>query len=116
MKRVIVYLLFFFVFPVLGNDSIPGKYPQKFNRLHQLVRKSYSKAELQKLFEQDRIVKMENQTEKNLRFILTPLSLKKQKAKHEDFISKLANKDTVAKGVKFFEKYKKTFEAVDKKS
>ena len=115
MKRIIVYLLFFFVFPVLGNDSIPRKYPEKFNRLHQLVKNNYSEKELTALFETEKVTKMEDQTEKNLRFILTPLSLKKQKAKHEDFIAKLANKDTVAKGKKFFEKYKKTFEAVDKK-
>ncbi len=115
MRIITVFLLLFLVFPVLGNDSIPKKYPQKFNKLHQLVRKNYSKAELQKLFEKDSVVKIEDQTEKNLRFILTPLSLKKQKAKHEDFIAKLANKDTVSKGKKFFEKYKKTFEAVDKK-
>jgi len=101
--------------PIFGQKGIPEKYPQKFNRLYKLVKKSYGKAELKKLFSSSKVAVMDKQTENNLRFILTPLSHKKQKAQHEDFVPKLVNEKTVAKGVEFFRKYEKTFEAVDKK-
>jgi membrane-bound lytic murein transglycosylase B len=115
MKKLIFLLILLSAIPTFATQSIPQKYPAKFNKLHSLVKRNYSKKELIELFKKENVVKMDKQTERNLRFILTPLSLKKQKAQHEDFVPKLVNDKTVAKGVKFFNKYKKTFEAVDKK-
>lgn len=115
MKKLIFFMLLLIVLPVFAGESIPQKYPKKFNKLYRLVKRNYSKKELKELFKNENVSKMDKQTEKNLRFILTPLSLKKQKAQHEDFVPKLVNEETVAKGLQFFEKYKKTFVAVNKK-
>lgn len=115
MRKILILPVLFFMLPVFGQKGLADKYPEKFNRLSKLVKKSYNKAELKTLLNSSQVAVMEKETENNLRFILTPLSLKKQKAQHEDFIPKLVNEKTVAKGVEFFKKYEKTFEAVDKK-
>jgi len=115
MKKFLVLFILLFMLPILGEKTVSQKFPHRFNKLYKKVRRNYSKEELKTLLDTEKVSKMEEQTKKNLKFILNPSSIRKQNAKHEDFISKLVNEKTAAEGVEFFKQYKKTFEAVDKK-
>jgi membrane-bound lytic murein transglycosylase B len=83
-------------------------YPKRFETLYGRVSKKWSKEQLRQILSLKKVSDMEKQTERNLKFILTPVSIKKQREQHQDFIPKLVNEKTIAQGVEFFEKYKNT--------
>jgi len=86
----------------------------RFEALYKNVSNYYSKDELKALLESRAVVESDPDTEKNLKFIFSPLSVKKQALQHEEFIAKLVNDKTVREGVEFYAKYKdvldKTYE------
>ena len=84
------------------------KYDEKsFEALFKAVSKHYSKDELRKIVEESLVA--DEITEKNLAFIYSPLSIKKQAEDHTSYIEKLVNDETVKNGVDFFNKYKDLF-------
>jgi membrane-bound lytic murein transglycosylase B len=89
-------------------DDLAALYPQRFEALYKNVSKNWSKDELKQLLSLKKVSEIDDQTERNLRFILSPVSVKKQREQHQDFIPKLVNEKTIAQGVEFFEKYKLT--------
>ena len=107
MKRSLFFLLFFLIFTFLFAENTQ-KYDEKsFDALFKAVSKHYSKEELRKIVEKS--LQPDELTEKNLAFIYSPLSIKKQAADHTSYIDKLINDETVKNGVAFFEKYKALF-------
>ena len=107
MKRSLFFLLFFLIFTSLSAENTQ-KYDEKsFDELFKAVSKYYSKEELRKIVEGSLVT--DELTEKNLAFIYSPLSIKKQAADHTSYIDKLVNDETVKNGVAFFEKYKALF-------
>lgn len=117
MKKIIllVILSVFLIYPVFSEEKNP--YPQKeFNELYRSVAKHYKKEELLSILMNSEVITPDDQTEKNLKFIFDPASVRKQAQRHGDYISKLVNDDTVKKGVEFFGKYYDTLEAVYKKT
>jgi len=107
LKKISFFLLFFFIFSFVSADEVQ-KYDEKsFDALFNAVSKHYSKDELRKIVEKS--LESDEITEKNLAFIYSPLSLKKQAENHETYFAKLINDETVKAGVDFFEKYKALF-------
>ena len=107
MKRSLFFLIFFLIFTSLFAENTQ-KYDEKsFDELFKAVSKYYSKEELRKIVEGSLVT--DELTEKNLAFIYSPLSIKKQAADHTSYIDKLVNDETVKNGVAFFEKYKALF-------
>lgn len=84
------------------------KYDEKsFDALFKAVSKHYSKEELRKIVEES--LQPDELTEKNLAFIYSPLSIKKQAEDHTGYLDKLINDETVKNGIDFFNKYKDLF-------
>ena len=107
MKNLSLFLLFFIIFSSVFADEAQ-KYDEKsFDALFKAVSKHYSKDELRKIV--GKSLESDEITEKNLAFIYSPLSLKKQAESHETYFAKLINDETVKAGVDFFEKYKSLF-------
>ena len=107
MKRSLFFLIFFLIPTFLFAEN-SQKYDEKsFEALFNAVSKYYSKDELRKIVEGSLVT--DELTEKNLAFIYSPLSIKKQAADHTSYIDKLVNDETVKNGVAFFEKYKALF-------
>lgn len=108
MKNISLFLLFFIIFSSVFADDTAQKYDEKsFDALFKAVSKHYSKDELRKIV--GKSLESDEITEKNLAFIYSPLSLKKQAESHETYFDKLINDETVKAGVDFFEKYKPLF-------
>ena len=108
MKKSIFFLLFFLIFSSVFADEAVQKYDEKnFDALFKAVSKHYTKDELRKIVEKS--LESDEITEKNLAFIYSPLSLKKQAENHETYFAKLINDETVKAGIDFFEKYKALF-------
>lgn len=108
MKKSIFFLLFFLIFSSVFADEAVQKYDEKnFDALFKAVSKHYTKDELRKIIEKS--LESDEITEKNLAFIYSPLSLKKQAENHETYFAKLINDETVKAGIDFFEKYKALF-------
>ena len=104
MKKSLFFLLFFLIFSSLSAENTQ-KYDEKsFDELFKAVSKHYSKEELRKIVEES--LQPDELTEKNLAFIYSPLSIKKQAEDHTNYIDKLINDETVKNGVDFFNKYK----------
>lgn len=113
MKKFLApVIIFMLTSPVHGMGNIPSIQPDKFNRLYKLVKKNYSEDELRKLCSSQIGVQMDEETEKNLRFILDPLSLKKQKAKLENAFMKDINDETINRGINFFGEHREIFKEV----
>ena len=107
MKRFLIFLLFFLIFTSLSAENTQ-KYDEKsFDALFKAVSKHYSKEELRKIVEES--LQPDELTEKNLAFIYSPLSIRKQAEDHTNYIDKLINDETVKNGVDFFNKYKELF-------
>lgn len=107
MKRFLIFLIFFLIFTSLSAENTQ-KYDEKsFDALFKAVSKHYSKEELRKIVEES--LQPDELTEKNLAFIYSPLSIKKQAEDHTNYIDKLINDETVKNGVDFFNKYKELF-------
>ena len=107
MKKFLFFLLFFLIFTTLFAENTQ-KYDEKsFDALFKAVSKHYSKDELRKIVEESLVA--DEITEKNLAFIYSPLSIKKQAEDHTSYIEKLVNDETVKSGVDFFNKYKDLF-------
>ncbi len=107
MKRFLIFLIFFLIFTSLSAENTQ-KYDEKsFDALFKAVSKHYSKEELRKIVEES--LQPDELTEKNLAFIYSPLSIKKQAEEHTNYIDKLINDETVKNGVDFFNKYKELF-------
>ena len=107
MKRSLFFLIFFLIFQFVSAENTQ-KYDEKsFEALFNAVSKHYSKEELRKIVEGSLVT--DELTEKNLAFIYSPLSIKKQAEDHTSYIDKLVNDETVKNGVAFFEKYKALF-------
>lgn len=107
MKKSFFFLLFFLIFSSLSAENTQ-KYDEKsFDELFKAVSKHYSKEELRKIVEES--LQPDELTEKNLAFIYSPLSIKKQAEDHTNYIDKLINDETVKNGVDFFNKYKELF-------
>lgn len=107
MKKIIkTVLTIFLIFPVFAQESAAQYDSARFDELYNKVSKHYSKEELKALLESAVVTEVDADTEKNLKFILSPLSVKKQSLQHEDFIAKLVNDKTVQEGVVFYAKYK----------
>ena len=108
MKRSLVFIIVFLIFNSLFADEAVQKYDEKsFDTLFKAVSKHYSKDELRKIVEGSLVA--DEITEKNLAFIYSPLSIKKQAEDHTSYIDKLINDETVKSGVDFFNKYKDLF-------
>ncbi|HPG36629.1 MAG TPA: lytic murein transglycosylase, partial [bacterium] len=117
MKKLLMFSLFFFVNTFLFSQTVTFKYSEdRFEALYKTVSKHYKKDELKQLLEKSEVKEIDPATEKNLKFILNPRSVKQQASKHEDYISKLVNDETVKKGVDFFGKYNAVLEEVYKKT
>ncbi|HQO92671.1 MAG TPA: hypothetical protein PLX56_10115, partial [bacterium] len=115
MKKLLMFSLFFFVNTVLFSQTVTFKYSEdRFEALYKTVSKHYKKDELKQLLEKSEVKEIDPATDKNLRFILNPRSVKQQASKHEDYIAKLVNDETIRKGVGFFAKYYAAFEQVYK--
>ena len=107
MKRFLIFLIFFLIFSSLSAENTQ-KYDEKsFDALFKAVSKHYSKEELRKIVEES--LQPDELTEKNLAFIYSPLSIRKQAEDHTNYIDKLINDETVKNGVDFFNKYKELF-------
>lgn len=107
MKKSLFFLLFFLIFSSLSAENTQ-KYDEKsFDELFKAVSKHYFKEELRKIVEES--LQPDELTEKNLAFIYSPLSIKKQAEDHTSYIDKLINDETVKNGVDFFNKYKELF-------
>ncbi|MDZ7860923.1 MAG: lytic murein transglycosylase [Candidatus Krumholzibacteriota bacterium] len=113
MKRfLILTLLFMLPRGVSGMANVASEQPEKFNRLYRLVRKNYSGAELRKLFSSPDVARMEEKTDRNLRFLLNPLSIRKQKTQHENAFLKDIDREFIDKGARFFEEHRGIFKEV----
>lgn len=107
MKKSLFFLLFFLIFSFVSADELQ-KYDEKsFDALFKAVSKHYSKDELRKIVEKS--LESDEITEKNLAFIYSPLSIKKQAEDHTSYFDKLINDETVKNGADFFNKYKELF-------
>lgn len=107
MKKSLFFLLFFLFFQFVSAENAQ-KYDEKsFEVLFKAVSKYYSKEELRKIVEES--LQPDELTEKNLAFIYSPLSIKKQAEDHTGYLDKLINGETVKNGVDFFNKYKELF-------
>ena len=107
MKNLSLFLLFFLILSSLFADE-SQKYDEKsFDALFKAVSKHYSKDELRKIVEESLV--SDELTEKNLAFIYSPLSIKKQVEDHTSYFDKLINEETVKNGADFFNKYKDLF-------
>ena len=108
MKNFSLFFLFFFIFSFVSADEAVRKYDEKsFDALFKAVSKHYSKDELRKIVEKS--LESDEITEKNLAFIYSPLSIKKQAEDHTGYLDKLINDETVKNGADFFNKYKELF-------
>ena len=104
MKQISFFILIFSLFSGLFAGEAAQKYDEKsFAALFKAVSKHYSKEELRKIVEKS-IIPDEN-TEKRLDFIYSPVSIKKQEEAHADLTDKMVNDETVRNGVDFFNKY-----------
>jgi len=107
LKKISFFLLFFLIFSSVSADEVQ-KYDEKsFDALFNAVSKHYTKEELRKIVEKSLV--SDELTEKNLAFIYSPLSLKKQAEDHTGYLDKLINDETVKNGIDFFNKYKDLF-------
>ena len=107
MKNSLIFIIFFLIVSSLFAEN-SQKYDEKsFDALFKAVSKYYSKDELRKIVEESLVA--DEITEKNLAFIYSPLSIKKQAEDHTSYIDKLINDETVKSGVDFFNKYKDLF-------
>ena len=107
MKKSLFFLLFFLIFSSLFAENTQ-KYDEKsFNALFKAVSKHYSKEELRKIVDESLVT--DEITEKNLAFIYSPVSIKKQEEAHASLTDRMVNDETVKKGVDFFHKYKDLF-------
>ena len=107
MKKSLVFIIFFLIFQFVSAETAQKYDKKSFDALFKAVSKHYSKDELRKIVEKS--LESDEITEKNLAFIYSPLSLKKQAESHETYFAKLINDETVKAGVDFFEKYKSLF-------
>ena len=99
--------MFFLLFSPLFAETVQ-KYDEKsFDALFKAVSKHYSREELRKIVE--RSLESDELTEKNLAFIYSPVSIKKQEEAHASLTDRMVNDETVKKGVDFFHKYKDLF-------
>ena len=105
-KTLITLLLALMLFPIFAQKTKVQYDAARFDALYNAVAKHYTKDELKALLESDAVTETDDVTEKNLKFILSPLSVKKQALQHEEFIAKLVNDKTVQEGVAFYAKYK----------
>ncbi|MFO7915159.1 MAG: lytic murein transglycosylase [Candidatus Krumholzibacteriales bacterium] len=113
MKRFLVMVILFLLpRAVSGMADVASDQPEKFNRLYSLVRKNYSETELRKLFSSPDVAKMEENTDRNLRFLLNPLSIRKQKIQHEKAFLKDIDRESIDKGIRFFEEHREIFREV----
>jgi membrane-bound lytic murein transglycosylase B len=116
MKHLLALVLIFLLTPPrFGRGNIPSitaRQPEKFKRLHQMVRKNYSEAELRELLRSEDVSRMEEETDRALRFLMDPLTLKKQKARHDDAFDRRIRKVEIDKGIRFFEKHRGLFKEV----
>ncbi|MGI6395240.1 MAG: lytic murein transglycosylase [bacterium] len=116
-KSLSLFLFLTILLPLSGEENFFGKYGEKeLDLLYKQVAKHYKKEELIELLEKKEVKEIDVATDKNLRFILSPKSVKRQAQKHTDYTSKLVNDETVKKGVDFFAKYNKVLEEVYKKT
>lgn len=110
MKRhLILVIILLLPMPASGMTNIAVDQPEKFNRLYRLVRKNYSKDQLRELFSSPDVAEMEKKTDRNLKFLLNPLSIRKQKEQHEKAFEKEIDEKFIGKGVRFFEEYRGVF-------
>ena len=107
MKKSLFFLLFFLIFTSLSAENTQRYDEKSFDALFKAVSKHYSKDELRKIVEESLVA--DELTEKNLAFIYSPLSIKKQAEDHTSYIDKLINDETVKNGVDFFNKYNDLF-------
>ena len=107
MKKSLVFIIFSMIFQFVSAETAQ-KYDEKsFDALFKAVSKHYSKDELRKIVEESLVY--DELTEKNLVFIYSPLSIKKQAEDHINYFDKLINDETVKNGVDFFNKYRELF-------
>lgn len=113
MTKVCIFVFFVVVCTFLSAQEKFAKYDDsRFDELFKGVSKYYTKEQLKQLLSRKEVAGEDIETEKNLKYIFDPVSVKKQVQAHEDFIEKLVNETTVRKGFEFFSKYYSVFEAV----
>lgn len=111
MKRyLILAMILMLPLPVSGMTNVAVEQPEKFNRLYRLVRKHYSEAELRELFSSPDVAEMEEKTDRNLKFLLNPLSIKRQKDQHQKAFDRDIDRKFIDKGLRFFEEHREVFE------
>lgn len=81
---------------------LKNRYPEEYNALHQKLKHCYSNEELDRLFSSREVTVIDDAYWKKLRFLASPLSIKKQKAKHKNWLPILVNDKTVNKGFSFY--------------
>lgn len=117
MRRMIAGILTVMLFYSVAAQEGSVKYDaSRFETLYKAVSKHYKKEDLKALLESDAVALTDPETEKNLLFILSPRSVKNQNQKHEEFIDRLVNDETIKQGVEFFAKYQVTLDDVYKKT
>ncbi|MCK5808989.1 lytic murein transglycosylase [bacterium] len=111
MKHFI--FLTFILTSLLSAGDLPfaERHEDKIDALAKSLKCCWTKKELMTLFANPEAHTMDKATMYNLRFILTPRSIHKQKKQHSDFIPKLVNEKTVLEGKEFFKKYEKTLKS-----
>ena len=104
MKKIIFFLLIFLIFHSVSAETVQKYDEESFETLFKTVSKHYSKEELRKIVDESLVT--DEITEKNLAFIYSPVSIKKQEEAHASLTDRMVNDETVKKGVDFFHKYK----------
>ena len=114
MKKSIFLLISFLIFSSLYAGIVEERYvygrkyyKNRFEELFKAVSKYYSREELEKIVE--KALERDEITEKNIHFIYSPFTLKKQVGSHKELLEKMINDETIKKGVDFFGKYKPLF-------
>ncbi len=98
-----------------GKD-ISKLYPVEFNQLYQKVKNHFTPEELKIVMSKKAGIELDDFHIKKVLFIASPNSVSVQRQQHIDWVPKLVNDETLAKGVAFFDKYSKTFKVAYEKT
>jgi membrane-bound lytic murein transglycosylase B len=91
-------------------------YPVEFGQLYQKVQNHLTREELKTVMSKKAGIELDDVHMKKVWFIASPDSVSMQRQQHIDWVPKLVNDETLAKGVTFFEKYLKSFRSTYEKT
>lgn len=84
-------------------------HPVEFQKLYRKVQRHYSMPELKALLSRKDAVELDDFHRKRIEAIASPHSVRVQRQEHIDWVPKLVNPETLARGGRFFEEYRETF-------